>query len=52
MTKLKWLALTSTSGLLLALGSCTTDFVYFIMQALATQAASTLVSNSVSTTTS
>ncbi len=52
MTRLKWLALASTSGLLVAIGSCTTDFVYFIMQALATQAASTLVSSAVTTTTS
>lgn len=37
MKKIKLAALLATSGLLLQLGTCATDFGYYILQALATQ---------------
>jgi hypothetical protein len=39
----KWTLLALSSGVLIALGSCATDFLYFVMQGVATQIASAAV---------
>ncbi|MEW6251491.1 MAG: hypothetical protein AB1716_12645 [Planctomycetota bacterium] len=47
----KWMGLFVAGGLLLQLGTCATDFMYFVMQNLATQFASAIVEQTVGATT-
>jgi hypothetical protein len=47
----KWIGLIMAGGLLLQLGTCTTDFLYSVAQGLATQAAAALVQQIVGTAT-
>ncbi len=43
MRKMKWTALVVSGGLLLQLGSCATDFGYYVLQALASQLATSAI---------
>ncbi len=45
----KWAALAASGALMLQLGSCTTDFIYMLMQGVATQLASAWVQQAVGT---
>jgi hypothetical protein len=47
MKTLKWTLLVMSGGLLVALGSCATDLLYFVMQGVATQIASAAVGGAV-----
>jgi hypothetical protein len=47
----KWIGLLVAGGMLLQVGTCTTDFLYMVMQGLATQIASGIVNQVVGTTT-
>ncbi len=51
MRTCKWVALVLASGTLLQLGTCATDFVYMVLQGVATQVASGLVQQLLGTTT-
>ncbi len=50
MRKWKWAALAASGALLLQVGTCTTDFVYMLMQGVATQLASNFVQQLIGTT--
>ena len=43
MRACKWMALAAAGGLLLQVGACATDFMYMVLQGLATQVAAGLV---------
>ncbi len=47
----KWIGLIVAGGLLLQVGTCTTDFLYMIMQGIATQVASGIVNQVIGSTT-
>ncbi len=47
MKKWKWAALAASGAMLLQVGSCTTDFVYMLLQGIATQLASAFVQQAV-----
>jgi hypothetical protein len=49
MRRWKWIALAASGGMLLQVGSCATDFLYYVLQALATQFASALVTGAAGT---
>ncbi len=47
----KWTVLVMSSGVLIAFGSCATDFLYFVMQSVASQLASSAVTAATSAVT-